>query len=170
MESGDSGLMRISKILSLIKNCRYAIHDLSRLRANRPKEPFRMNMPFEFGLDMGCRIFGGTQQKKKKCLVFEKGRYSLKAALSDISNSDVYAHKDNPEKAVRHIRTWFVLEAHISAPSGTAIWYAYNDFIADIDKQLRNKKFRNIDFLTLPLPELLTYMSMWIKQKGQTYH
>ena len=131
-----------------------------------------MNMAFELGLDIGCRVFGGKEQKKKKCLVFERDRYSIQAALSDLSNSDVFAHKNNPETAVRHVRNWFVHETHASAPSGTAIWYAYNDFVADLDKRLRNQGFRNADIIALPLPELLAHMTTWIRsiqQKGQVY-
>jgi hypothetical protein len=169
MESADSGRARIIKILAIIKNCRYAIHDLSRLRANRQGEHFRMNMPFELGLDIGCCVFGGKEQKKKKCLVFEKDRYSIQHALSDLSNSDVCAHKDDPEMAVRHVRNWFVQETHVSAPSGTAIWDAYNDFIDYLDIRLRNQRFLNADIVSLPLPELLMYMTIWIQQKGRVY-
>jgi len=173
MESSDSGYMRINKILNLIKNCPYAIHDLSRLRSSRQKELFRMNMPFELGLDIGCRVFGGKEQKRKKCLVFEKGRHSLQAALSDLSNSDVYAHNDKPIAAVRSIRNWLIQEANISAPSGTEIWYAYNDFMGYLDNWLRKKGFLKIDIDTMPLFELLRHIDRWIKdiqQKGQTYH
>lgn len=131
-----------------------------------------MNMPFELGLDIGCCVFGGKEQKKKKCLVFEKNRYSIQRALSDLSNSDVCAHKDDPKIAVRHVRNWFVLETHVSAPSGTAIWDAYNDFVADLDKKLRNEGFRKIDIISLTLTELLTRMATWIrsiKQEGRAY-
>lgn len=172
MESSDSGSMRINKILGLIKNCPYAIHDLSRLRANRQRELFRMNMPFELGLDIGCRVFGRKEQKRKKCLVFEKGRYSLQAALSDLSNSNVYAHKDDPKTAVLHVRNWLSHEANTTTPSGTVIWYAYNDFMGYLDKWLRKEEFLKIDTDTMPLPELLAHIDRWIKniqQKGQTY-
>jgi len=173
LESADSGASRIERILDLIKKSRYAIHDLSRLRSDRCGEHFRLNMPFELGLDIGCRVFGKATFKNKKCLVLEKDRHSIKAALSDLSNSDVCSHNNEPEKAVRHVRNWLVQEAGADGVSGTAIWYAFNDFMADLDKTLRQKGFRKIDINTLPLPELLQYMGNWIRRNvrknGRSY-
>ncbi|MFH1367936.1 MAG: hypothetical protein ABII64_02290 [Elusimicrobiota bacterium] len=164
MESADSGMMRITRICNLIKNSRYAIHDLSRLRANRSGEPFRLNMPFELGLDFGCREFGTGQLKRKKSLVLEKDKYSMKEALSDLSNSDVCSHNNEPEKAVLHVRNWLVQEAGAEGPSGTAIWFAYNDFNTDLYKKLYCSGFRKVDVVSLPLLELLKYMTEWIKR------
>jgi hypothetical protein len=163
MESADSGSTRIHRILKLIKESRYAIHDLSRLRAHHPGEHFRLNMPFELGLDIGCRVFGKAELKQKKCLVLEKDKYSIKAALSDLSNSDVYSHNDEPEIAVRHVRNWLIQEAGVSGPSPTVIWYAFNDFMADLYKSLLRQGFRKIEIDTLPLPELLRHMTSWIR-------
>jgi hypothetical protein len=173
MESADSGAMRIDRILNLIKKSQYAIHDLSRLSAYRRGEHFRLNMPFELGLDIGCRVFGTAAYKRKKCLVLEKDRFSLQAALSDLSNSDVCSHNNEPELAVRHVRNWLVQEAGASGPGGTAIWYAFNDFMADLYKDLRQKGFRKADIVALPLPELLGHMIDWIRrhiqQDGRAY-
>lgn len=172
-ESADSGAMRIHRIVNLIKCSRYAIHDLSRERAHRKGEHFRMNMPFELGLDIGCRVFGRALFKTKKCLVLEKEKYSLQAALSDLSNSDVCSHNDEPELAVRHVRNWLVQEGHADGPSGTAIWYAFNDFMADNYTQLKARGFRKADIASLPLPEFLKHMTQWIKrhiqQDGRAY-
>jgi hypothetical protein len=38
LESSDSGVLRITKILELIKESKYSIHDLSRLQAKRENE------------------------------------------------------------------------------------------------------------------------------------
>lgn len=167
MESADSGAVRIQRILKLIKQSRYAIHDLSRLLAHRRGEHFRLNMPFELGLDIGCRVFGGRGGGRKKCLVLEKDKYSIKAALSDLAGCDAFSHDDEPETAVRHVRNWLVQEADASGPSGTAIWYAFNDFVADLDKKLRRAGFRKVDVVTMPLPELLRHMSAWIRRQAK---
>ncbi len=173
MESADSGAMRIYRILTLIRQSRYAIHDLSRLSAQRRGEYFRLNMPFELGLDIGCRVFGKTPFKQKKCLVLEKDRYSVQAALSDLSNSDVCSHNDEPEIAVRHVRNWLVQEAGASGPGGAGIWYAFHDFMADLYKDLRRRGFSRGDVSSLPLPELLGHMTNWIKkyiqEEGRKY-
>ena len=50
LESFDSGEPRFNKICELIKQSRYGIHDLSRIKARKKGEYFRFNMPFELGL------------------------------------------------------------------------------------------------------------------------
>ena len=55
LERSDSGENRIDKISELIASSKYSIHDLSRLKARRAKEFYRMNMPFELGIDYGAR-------------------------------------------------------------------------------------------------------------------
>lgn len=169
MESADSSKARIHRILNLISNSQYAIHDLSRLSAYRRGEYFRLNMPFELGLDIGCKFFGKAQYKRKRCLILEKDKYSLKTALSDLSNSDVCSHKNEPEVAVRHVRNWLVQEARVEGLSGTIIWYAFNDFMTDLDKNLRQKGFRKVDIAELPLRELVKYMKNWIRKNIDRY-
>jgi hypothetical protein len=169
MESADSGAARIQRILKLIRESRYAIHDLSRIRANHKGEHFRLNMPFELGLDIGCRVFGKAQFRNKKCLILEKDKYSIKAALSDLSNSDACSHGDEPEVAIRHVRNWLVQEAGARGPSGTKIWYAFNDFAEQLDDNLRQKGFSKSDINILPLLELLQYMNSWIRRNQSIY-
>ena len=55
-QTTDSGAVRIDRILKLIKESKYSIHDLSRIVASKAGEIARFNMPFELGLDIGIRI------------------------------------------------------------------------------------------------------------------
>jgi hypothetical protein len=68
LESLDSGQPRIDKIVRLIRESRLAIHDLSRLKAKTAGEYFRLNMPLELGIDIGCRLFK-PGCRDKKCLI-----------------------------------------------------------------------------------------------------
>lgn len=54
-ESLDSGKPRIEKIVELITESKFSIHDLSRLQSLKEGEFYRLNMPFELGIDFGCR-------------------------------------------------------------------------------------------------------------------
>ena len=66
----NSGETRISKIVELIRESRYAIHDLSRIKAARKGEYFRLNMPFDLGLDVGCATFSSDRHlREKRCLI-----------------------------------------------------------------------------------------------------
>jgi hypothetical protein len=106
LERLDSGEARIQKIVSLLSESQYAIHDLSRLRSQKPGEYYRLNMPFELGVDVGCRLFGKGRLSKKKCLVLEAEKYRYQAALSDLSNSDIAVHGNSPPTVVSEVRNW----------------------------------------------------------------
>jgi len=71
-ERSDSGEARFQKICELIEQSRISIHDLSRIRSVKKGEYYRLNMPFELGIDIGCRRYKNGQTKKKKCLILEK--------------------------------------------------------------------------------------------------
>jgi len=106
LEELDSSQPRIQRIIGLITSSRYAIHDLSRLQAREAGEYYRLNMPFELGIDVGCRLFGKGQRTQKKFLVLEAERYRYQAAISDLSNSDIAVHGGDPESIVTEVRNW----------------------------------------------------------------
>ncbi|PTQ84865.1 hypothetical protein [Nitrosomonas ureae] len=162
LESLDSGKPRISKIEKLIEESKYGIHDLSRIKAEKAGEFFRLNMPFELGLDVGCRIYKGGQWSDKKCLILETERYRYQAAISDLSNSDIEAHKNEPEEVVAIVRNWLNGEAKLAAHGPTRIWNAFNDFMADNYNELINKGFSSKDVEKLPVNELIAAMKGWV--------
>ena len=66
--------IRLDKLVRLIKDAKYAVHDLSRLEPNNLGFP-RFNMPFELGLYFGAKKYGVKEQKVKSALVFEREQY-----------------------------------------------------------------------------------------------
>src|SRR5437870_3563281 len=74
LERSDSGEVRIEKIIELIEQSKFAIHDLSRCRAKERGELFRLNMPLELGLDIGCKRFKSGKWQHKRCLILEAER------------------------------------------------------------------------------------------------
>jgi hypothetical protein len=124
LERLDSGESRIEKIIELIEESKFAIHDLSRLRAEKAGDFFRLNMPFELGLDVGCRRFRGGQWAQKRCLILEAERYRYQAALSDLSNSDIAVHGNEPVTLVGEVRNWLNSQTNLHAPGPSQIWAA----------------------------------------------
>ncbi len=102
----DSGENRVDKICELIRESRYGIHDISRLRAAREQEIYRLNMPFELGIDYGARRFGCEFMTQKRSLVLEAEPYAYKKALSDLSGCDIKSHRNEPDEVVRAVRDW----------------------------------------------------------------
>lgn len=162
LEQMDSGEARIQKIARLISESKYAIHDISRMQADGAGETFRLNMPFELGLDIGCRLFAEDVRSEKRCLILERERYRFQAAISDLSNSDIGAHGDVPEEVVAVVRDWLNCEAGCELPGPSRVWGAFLEFIADDFAALKAKKYTKRDIERLPLVELMTHMRTWV--------
>lgn len=161
LERSDSSTSRLANIIDLIESSKFGIHDLSRILATKEGESARMNMPFELGIDYGCKKFKGGVWSAKKILVLEKERYRYKVALSDLSGSDIKNHNDEPIKLTKAVRDWFVTEELRTGPSHTKIWYDFNDFSADLEENLISEGHRPEDFEDVPIPEVMAYMDIW---------
>ena len=161
-ERTDSGEARFQKIRELIEQSRISIHDLSRIRSGKKKEYSRMNMPFELGVDIGCRAYKGGEAKEKKCLILEKERYRYQRALSDMSGSDIKNHNNEPEEIVRQIRNWFIENDIQYADSGTKIWEAFNSFMADFYQKREVEGYKSKDLDMMPVPEYIRFIKGWL--------
>lgn len=164
LESLDSGEARIEKIVSIIRDSKFGIHDLSRLQAEQAGELFRLNMPFELGLDVGCKRFKGGKWSQKKCLILESEKYRYQAAISDLSNSDIAAHNNSPVDVVREVRNWLNSEARLRASGPAQIWGRFNDFMADNYDKLKARGFSDRNIERLPVNELVDCMKEWLSE------
>jgi len=167
LERLDSGEPRIQKIISLIKESKFAIHDLSRIKAEKKGEYFRLNMPFELGIDIGCKLFRKGKWSAKKCLVLEAKRYRYQAAISDLSNSDIAVHNNKPKDVVSAVRNWLNNEAHLSAVGPAEIWGAFTDFMADNYDALKARGFSARNIKHLPVNELISCMRDWVNEPSK---
>ena len=70
LEAADTPV-RLSRIIDIIRESRYAIHDLSRASSNSRTGLARFNMPFELGLFLGAKEFGSRRQKRKTYIILE---------------------------------------------------------------------------------------------------
>jgi len=167
-ESFDSGETRINKIFKLIQESKYSVHDISRIKSSKKDEIFRLNMPFELGVDIGCRKFKGGKWSNKKCLILETKPYRYQKALSDLSNSEIKSHKDDPETLVRKVRNWFVETIKIdNAKSAAVIWDNFNEFMSDFFFKRRKEGFKKADLQEMPIPEIIKFMKDWIRTKKE---
>jgi hypothetical protein len=165
LESLDSGKARLEKIVGLIAQSQFAIHDLSRIEATHVGELYRLNMPFELGIDVGCRIFGKPAQTRKKCLILETQTHRYKAALSDLSGSDIASHGNDPYRVVAEVRNWLENVRGGQLPGPTQVWTAFNDFMAWNYDNLARRGFSRRDIEALPVPELIDCMQAWVAER-----
>ncbi len=162
-ERFNSGEERLRKICELIHSSRLSIHDISRAKSEKKGEILRMNMPFELGIDFGCRLFGGNDKRNKVFLVLEKEKHVYDKALSDFSGMDVKNHNDNPEDLVREVRNWFVENGMATnRVPATRIWDNFNEFMADFYTRRKGEGFNDKDLQMMPIPEYVDFARDWL--------
>jgi len=174
LESSDSGTFRLEKIINLIKESQYAIHDLSRLQSKTIDEYYRLNMPFELGVEFGLRNFN-EEFKDKKSLILETKRFEYMKALSDINGFDIKDHNDNPLKLIECLRAWFAETVGLrSLVSSSKIYYDFIDFntFQFIEKHKKYKKypkseadeFTGKEIQELTIPEYIEDVKFFLKK------
>lgn len=153
----DSKSNRLARIIALMRESKYSVHDLSRMKSVKEGEYYRMNMPFELGLDYGI---GGDE---KVFLIFENEPYKLKLALSDINGWDVRPHLDTPETLVKEFRRWIVANRDMPKElrdfSYSDIWYKYNDFYGSFSDHMKNHNLKDEE---ISIPEYLEYIDSYL--------
>mgnify|MGYP001209380134 CR=1 FL=1 len=155
LESSDSSVLRLDKICGLIEDSKYSIHDLSRLKSSKKNEFYRLNMPFELGIDYSSRRFK-EELANKKFLILEKDSFNYMKAISDINGIDIKSHKSKPEEIIKCVRNWFVETVGLkNVNSPTQIWYDFNDFYARLYEIKTNQNFTKDEIDFMPIPEYM---------------
>ncbi|HEY0371344.1 MAG TPA: hypothetical protein VGD79_05055 [Thermoanaerobaculia bacterium] len=136
LEVDDSGQARVLKILDIIEQSKYGIHDVSRAGLDRQTGLARFNMPLELGFFLGAIRYGTNKQRQKRCLVLDRERYRYRNFCSDIAGQDIRAHSDKPRDAIRAVRDWLSTHrAAVQMPGGKAIFDRYERFGAQLEVQ-----------------------------------
>ena len=144
----------------------YGIHDLSRLQSRAVGEFYRLNMPFELGLDFGSKRYG-ARFTRKKLLILAKERHHYQRALSDLSGCDIKYHENEPMNLIRDVRDWFTeTVTRKSLPGPTIIWNNFNDFMYYLHQRCSVLGFSEDDFERLTFAEFIRQVHRWIRLKA----
>lgn len=131
LELDDAGEVRFNKIVRIIRECSYGIHDISRVQLDKSTRLPRFNMPLELGLFLGAREFGSGVQRRKRSLVLDEQPFRYQKLCSDIAGQDIHAHRRNADTAIEIIRNWIAASGRSSGiviPSGSVIALRYREF------------------------------------------
>jgi len=129
LEEDDASEVRIDKIYSIIADCRYGIHDISRTELDKGSGLPRFNMPLELGVFLGAKKFGIEEQERKKCLILDTERYRYQQFISDIAGQDIQAHNNSSREIITRVRNWIrAASRRETIPSGGIIWERYQEF------------------------------------------
>lgn len=157
----DSGESRLDKVVDLIRDSRYSIHDLSRLKSSHPGELARLNMPFELGVDYGMTQCGADTATSKSLLVIAEDKYLYQAALSDIAGWDIRAHGGDFREAIKQTRAWLRSHGLANRPSSQII-RDYFDFQGWDFERLFHDGWSKDDITKRETGELLEGMMTWL--------
>lgn len=128
LEIDDGSQVRIEKIFRIVNQCHYGIHDLSRTEIDKKSKLPRFNMPFELGIFLGAKRFGGPIHRKKNCLILDRESFRYQKFISDISGQDIRAHGLVEKKAISAVRNWLSGSSRRAMPGGNAIHEEYLEF------------------------------------------
>ena len=173
LEQSDSSKVRLEKILDIIDECKYGIHDLSRIKANKKDELFRFNMPFELGLDFGSKRYA-SRHSDKALLVMVKTKFDYMKSISDLNGIDVKDHNGIEQDLIEKVREWFIETVglrKLDAP--LTVWYNYSAFQTKIFEDRFEKYYKNYNENTsekmakqdvdkMPIPEFIDEINSFI--------
>lgn len=142
LEIQDSSQNRLEKIIKIINDCQFAIHDLSRTTPDKHNNLPRFNMPFELGLFIGAKHYGNKYHKTKNCLILDSEAYRFQKFISDIAGHDIGTHENDVKKIIYLVRNWLShFYQKIKIPSADYIYDRYKDFQNDIPALCKKSKF-----------------------------
>jgi hypothetical protein len=116
----------------LIRASPRSIHDLSRVELGENELP-RFNMPFELGMALGAKRFGGQSHRGDKIKIIVAEPYRLPAYLSDLGGNDPDAHHAEPPELIRIVRNFLdVSPAGGPLPGPAKLAQAFELFTAEL--------------------------------------
>lgn len=159
-ENDDGGEIRIDKIVRIIRECRFGIHDISKTDLDPESGLPRFNMPLELGLFLGARNFGGRVQARKKLLILDRDPHRYQTFISDIGGQDIHAHRGEVARLVQEIATWLRDEVGDPlVPGGRAIAAEFVRFRANLPEIAAAKRLEPGE---LTFKDITTIARAWI--------
>jgi len=164
IETHDSSDVRIDKIYKIISECKYGIHDISLTDPDDNTGLPRFNMPFELGIFLGVKKFGGKKHSRKVCLTLDIEKYRYQRFLSDISGQDISGYNGDPKKASKEVRNWLLSSSdRKTLPGANFIWNRYEEFQLEYPTLCDNF---NLDPSEIIFNDYVLLVSEWLKING----
>lgn len=151
-EEDDGGDVRFSKIVRIIEDCKYGIHDISKADLDAESGLARFNMPLELGLFLGAQRYAakGHYNKEKKALVLDSEQYRYQIFVSDLAGTDIASHDNSIEILMNKVRDFlFNNSRRKSIPSGNFIYTRFQTFNAALPDYCLNAHWdrANLSFI-----------------------
>jgi len=129
LEIDDASEVRVDKVFSLIADCKFGIHDISRTEATQPSGLPRFNMPLELGMFLPAKRFGAGKQEQKVCLILDSVPYRYQQFISDIAGQDIRVHQGRTNEVITIVRNWLRSASGLTGlPGGMEIYRRFQLF------------------------------------------
>jgi hypothetical protein len=164
VEDTGASEMRIDKIVRIIRESCYSIHDISRVEGAGVSALPRFNMPFEAGLAVGATRFEPAGRCRRDFLVLDAEPFRDKRTLSDLAGQDPRIHHNDPEQVVGAVRRFLAAKSTGRRTRGaTKIWERFQQFRADLPilgkaLDISMQEMSSFDYL----PEWTQVASQWV--------
>ena len=133
LEESDSSVNRLSKIMDIMSQCKYSIHDISRTELDKKTLLPRFNMPLELGIFIGAKRFGDSGQQVKQCLILDTHPHRYQQFISDIAGQGIEHHNNDVKKAITCVRNWLANKSNDRRlSSGSIIYNDYQNFLSEL--------------------------------------
>lgn len=164
LETGNKNGVRIDKIIKIIEQCRFGIHDLSSIELTEESPLPRFNMPYELGVFMGCKYFGELHHKKKDFLVLDSEPHRYKRLISDLAGYDFSPHRNDVNTVISIIRDWLSDTASKRLAGARYFQERYARFVKDLPELCKSY---HSDYQNLNFKDYYVLVSAWIQNENK---
>ena len=155
----DTGSLRLTKIIELMKSCRLSIHDISFVSLDSRTNLPRFNMPFELGICFGLKESGIKRNKSMAIQVLTREPYQHQKLISDLSGCDFQSYNNSETKLlILRIRDFLDNNSpglrFIKANKADQHFERWNFFLSELpilcqNENLDSNEFTYTNFLSL---------------------
>ena len=161
LEASNAAKNRLQKIMGIVAQCKYGVHDISRTELGSNGLP-RFNMPLELGIDLGANRYGPHSLQSKSLLVLDRTPFRYQKFISDIAGQDPYGHNRSIKRVVTLVRDWLSNESGLSTiPGGTYIYWRYRSFRSKLPALCARLKRRPAE---LTFGDFTQIIKVWLEE------
>lgn len=165
LEFNDGTLNRLDKILRIIGQSKFAIHDISRTELDRANQLPRFNMPFELGLFIAAKRFGNAKMKTKEALIMDHSPFRYQTFMSDLAGTDIKIHNNDPDLVIVRVRDWLrTASTRANIPGGHIIANRYQEFQEELPETCIKLE---LDHNNLIFNDYTLLVAEWLRMRDQ---
>lgn len=167
LEEDDAGGNRFDKIVRVINECKYGIHDLSKADLDAMTKLARFNMPLELGLFLGAHRYASARNhnRAKRLLVMDTERARYRDFISDLSGQDIKAHGKDERAVIENVRDFLDTASRKQLPGPDYFFRRFQKFKKDLP---RICQVRHWNPLKLTFVNRCECVAQWIAENPVT--